>query len=237
MLFKNIGLVDENFAYREGMYVGTIGDRIAYIGETEPGEEAPAPYAAASSGVAEARGKKADLLAELISKGEAHDIDTDKVFDYTVSADPRSAGETGACCGRSYAAGEMHPVYGEVYDGTGKILMPAFYNAHGHSPMCLMRGYGENLPLDRWLNEKIFPFEDKLYSDAVYWSTLLTMAESMQFGIVSTSDMYYFTDDMVRAIAVSEYLKVGRKPRLRAPRGLRRIQGDARFHIHVRRIR
>jgi len=203
MLFRNIGLVDENFAYREGMYVGTIGDRIAYIGETEPGEEAPAPYAAASSGDAEARGKKADLLAELISKGEAHDIDTDKVFDYTVSADPRSAGETGACCGRSYAAGEMHPVYGEVYDGTGKILMPGFYNAHGHSPMCLMRGYGENLPLDRWLNEKIFPFEDKLYSDAVYWSTLLTMAESMQFGIVSTSDMYYFTDDMVRAIAVS----------------------------------
>ena len=40
MLFKNIGLVDENFAYREGMYVGTIGDRIAYIGETEPGVNA-----------------------------------------------------------------------------------------------------------------------------------------------------------------------------------------------------
>ena len=42
MLFRNIGLVDENFAYREGMFVGTIGDRIAYVGETEPGEEAPA---------------------------------------------------------------------------------------------------------------------------------------------------------------------------------------------------
>ena len=89
------------------------------------------------------------------------------------------------------------------HDGTGKVLMPAFYNAHGHSPMSLMRGYGENLPLDRWLNEKIFPFEDKLYSEAVYWSTLLTMAESMRFGIVSTSDMYYFIDDMVRAITIS----------------------------------
>ena len=91
----------------------------------------------------------------------------------------------------------------ETYDGRGKVLMPAFYNAHGHSPMSLMRGYGENLPLDRWLNERIFPFEDKLYSEAVYWATMLTMAESIRFGIVSTTDMYYFTDDMVRAIVHS----------------------------------
>ena len=41
---------------------------------------------------------------------------------------------------------------GPVYDGRGKVLMPGFYNAHGHSPMSLLRGYGEGLPLDRWLN-------------------------------------------------------------------------------------
>jgi len=93
--------------------------------------------------------------------------------------------------------------FGEIYKGSGKILMPAFYNAHGHSPMCLMRGYGENLPLDRWLNELIFPFEAKLYKKGVYWATLLTMAESIRFGIVSTTDMYYFIDDMVRAISVA----------------------------------
>ena len=89
--------------------------------------------------------------------------------------------------------------YGRVYDGAGKLLMPAFYNAHGHSPMALMRGYGENVALSDWLNKLIFPFEDKLDSNSVYWGTLLTMAESMRFGIVSTSDMYYFMDDMVRA--------------------------------------
>lgn len=94
-------------------------------------------------------------------------------------------------------------IYGEVYDGKGKLLMPAFYNAHGHSPMSLMRGYGENLPLQSWLEEKIFPFEEKLYSKAVFWGTLLSMAESIRFGIVSTSDMYFFIDDMVRAISVS----------------------------------
>ena len=92
---------------------------------------------------------------------------------------------------------------GRRYDGTGKVLMPGFYNAHGHSPMSLMRGYGENLPLDRWLNEMIWPFEAKLYRKAVYWSTLLTMAESARFGIVSTSDMYMWPDDMLRAVSVS----------------------------------
>lgn len=92
---------------------------------------------------------------------------------------------------------------GEVYDGKGKLLMPGFYNAHAHSPMTLMRGYGENMALQDWLNKRIFPFEDKLSSPAVYWGTLLAMAESIRFGIVSSSDMYYFIDDMVRAVADS----------------------------------
>ena len=89
--------------------------------------------------------------------------------------------------------------YSREYDGKGRLLMPGFYNAHAHSPMGLMRGYGENLVLQDWLNKKIFPFEDKLDSNSVYWGTLLCLAESLRFGIVSTSDMYYFIPDMVRA--------------------------------------
>ena len=95
---------------------------------------------------------------------------------------------------------EPQEAYGRVYDGRGKLLMSAFYNCHGHSPMALMRGYGENMALQDWLTKRIFPFEDKLDSHAVYWATLLTMAESVRFGIVSTSDMYYFIDDMVAAV-------------------------------------
>ena len=93
--------------------------------------------------------------------------------------------------------------YGEVIDGKGKLLMPGFYNAHAHSPMALMRGYGENLALQDWLTTRIFPFEDKLTSSAVYWGTMLCMAESLRYGIVSTSDMYYFVDDMARAVEES----------------------------------
>ena len=87
------------------------------------------------------------------------------------------------------------------YDGRGKLLMSGFFNAHAHSPMTLMRGYGENLALQDWLTKKIFPFEDKLDSNAVYWGTMLAMAESLKFGIVSTSDMYYFCEDMAEAVA------------------------------------
>ncbi len=91
--------------------------------------------------------------------------------------------------------------YGRCYDGRGKLLMPAFYNSHGHSPMSLMRGYGENMALQDWLSKRIFPFEEKLTGEAVYWGTMLSMAESARFGIVSTTDMYYFLDDMAAAVS------------------------------------
>lgn len=93
--------------------------------------------------------------------------------------------------------------HGEEISGRHRLLMPAFFNAHAHSPMSLMRGYGENLNLQDWLFTRIFPFEDKLTPNAVYQSTLLTMAESLKYGIVSTSDMYYFVEDMVRAVEES----------------------------------
>lgn len=85
-------------------------------------------------------------------------------------------------------------------DGSEYIIMPAFFNAHGHTPMTLMRGYGENLTLGDWLFTKIFPFEDQLTDEAVYYGTLLSMAESFKYGIVSTSDMYYFLDSIVAAV-------------------------------------
>lgn len=91
--------------------------------------------------------------------------------------------------------------YNRVIDCSGLLIMPAFYNTHAHSPMSLMRGFGENMALDDWLNNKIWPFEAHLNSDSIYWGTLLSMAESIKNGIVSTSDMYYFTSDMVRAYA------------------------------------
>lgn len=93
--------------------------------------------------------------------------------------------------------------YGEIFDGAGKLMMPALYNAHAHAPMTLLRGYAENLPLDRWLNEKCWPFEAKITPEDNYWATLLACAEMARYGVVSFSDMYYSTPDRARAVEQS----------------------------------
>ena len=93
--------------------------------------------------------------------------------------------------------------FGEVYDGTGKLLMPGFYNAHSHSAMTLMRGYAENMALSDWLHKQIFPFEAKLDSEAIYHGTLLAAAEMVRFGVVSTTDMYFDGEAVGRAVLES----------------------------------
>ena len=93
--------------------------------------------------------------------------------------------------------------YGERYDGRHRLLLPGFYNVHSHAPMTLLRGYAENLPLQRWLNEKVFPFEDKLDDEAAYHGTQLAIAEMLACGTVSFTDMYFFLDGMTRAILES----------------------------------
>lgn len=93
--------------------------------------------------------------------------------------------------------------YGEVYDGKEKLLMSGFFNSHAHTPMTLLRGYAENMKLQDWLTQRIFPFEDKLTGKDVYHAMLLGIAESLRFGIVSTTDMYYFCDEMAEAVLES----------------------------------
>lgn len=93
--------------------------------------------------------------------------------------------------------------YGQNYDGKGRLLMSGFFNSHAHTPMTLMRGYGENMSLQDWLTKRIFPFESKLNGADVYAGMLLGIAESLRFGIVSTTDMYYFCEDMARAVLES----------------------------------
>lgn len=90
-----------------------------------------------------------------------------------------------------------------VIDGQDKLLCPGFYNCHTHTPMTLFRGYAENLPLSRWLHEKIFPAEDRLYPEAVSVATMLSAAEMIKNGTVSFSDMYFFCDDIIEATAKS----------------------------------
>ena len=104
-----------------------------------------------------------------------------------------------AYLGAEPPAGEEAAAYGEVYDGRGRLLMPAFFNAHSHAPMTLLRGYAENLPLQAWLNDAVFPFEAKITPEDCYWAALLACAEMARYGCVAFSDMYYHMDQVARA--------------------------------------
>ncbi len=90
--------------------------------------------------------------------------------------------------------------FGEAYDGRERVLIPGMYNAHSHAPMTLLRGYAENLPLQTWLFEQIFPFEAKMTPEDCYWATKLACAEMLRYGTVSFSDMYYHVEECVRAV-------------------------------------
>ncbi|WML37663.1 amidohydrolase family protein [Clostridium sp. OS1-26] len=74
----------------------------------------------------------------------------------------------------SYIGKETPENYtGYTYDGNNKVAVPGFINTHCHVPMTLIRGYGEGLPLDRWLSEKIWPFESFLTDEDCYYGSLL----------------------------------------------------------------
>ena len=132
MLFKDITIIDENYAAQEHMNICTDGNTITYIGKELP-------------------------------------------ENYT----------------------------GEVYDGKNKVAAPGFFNVHCHVPMSLIRGYGEGLPLDRWLFEKMFPFEALLTPEDMYWGALLGISEMISSGAVSFTDMYMEMEAITKAVEQS----------------------------------
>ncbi|NLC25251.1 MAG: amidohydrolase family protein, partial [Fastidiosipila sp.] len=88
----------------------------------------------------------------------------------------------------------------EVYDGSGKLMIPGFVNAHCHVPMTLLRGYGEGLSLQDWLSQRIYPFEAHMTEKDMYWGSLLGIAEMLQSGVTSFNDMYMRIEGVGRAV-------------------------------------
>ncbi|MBQ9606433.1 MAG: amidohydrolase [Lachnospiraceae bacterium] len=80
--------------------------------------------------------------------------------------------------------------YDREIDVKGNLLMPGFKNAHTHSGMTFLRSFADDLPLDRWLGEAIFPREAKLTDDDIYWCTKLAVMEYLTSGITACFDMY-----------------------------------------------
>jgi 5-methylthioadenosine/S-adenosylhomocysteine deaminase len=88
-----------------------------------------------------------------------------------------------------------------LIDGAGTILVPPLINGHTHAAMTLFRGYGDDLPLMRWLEEKVWPIERKLEPADVYWGTRLACLEMIRSGTVRFWDMYWHAPAAARAVA------------------------------------
>jgi 5-methylthioadenosine/S-adenosylhomocysteine deaminase len=88
-----------------------------------------------------------------------------------------------------------------LIDGRGKLAIPGMVNAHTHLPMSLFRGMADDLPLDTWLRDHIWPAEAELDDDDVYWGSLLSLAEMIRSGTTQVADMYFHTDSVAAAVS------------------------------------
>jgi 5-methylthioadenosine/S-adenosylhomocysteine deaminase len=97
---------------------------------------------------------------------------------------------------------EKYPGF-EVINGQGNIVMPGFVNCHTHAAMTLLRGYADDLPLMTWLSEKIWPREEHLQTEDIYWGTLLSVLEMIKSGTTTFADMYFYMEQIVQAVLES----------------------------------
>ena len=102
--------------------------------------------------------------------------------------------------------------FGQTIDCAGKVMMPGFVNAHTHVPMTLMRGYGGGHDLQSWLQDFIFPAEDRWADRAMAAAAGLGLAEMIASGVTCIADMYMRTGVIARQAldaGISANLSVG----------------------------
>lgn len=87
-----------------------------------------------------------------------------------------------------------------VIEGQGRVVLPGFINTHNHAAMTLLRGYADDLPLMEWLQTKIWPLEDRLTGEDIYWGSMLAVTEMIKSGTTTFSDMYFFMEETARAV-------------------------------------
>lgn len=91
----------------------------------------------------------------------------------------------------------------EVIDGNFLLMTPGFVNGHTHLGMSYFRNYADDLKLMDWLENEIWPIENKLTADDIYWSSLLSICENIKSGVTNFCDMYYEMDKVCDATIIS----------------------------------
>ncbi|MBQ5438598.1 MAG: amidohydrolase [Bacteroidales bacterium] len=91
----------------------------------------------------------------------------------------------------------------KVIDASGMAILPPFYNTHTHAAMTLLRGYADDMPLHKWLQEYIWPYEDKLTPQDIREGSRLAVREMIKTGTVFFSDMYFDIEETVDVVRES----------------------------------
>ncbi len=81
-----------------------------------------------------------------------------------------------------------------------KAILPGLINGHTHSGMSFLQGYADDLPLKEWLEKKIWPAEQKMDSEDIYWATKLACLKMIKTGTSCLNDMYRMPKVAVKAI-------------------------------------
>jgi 5-methylthioadenosine/S-adenosylhomocysteine deaminase len=110
-------------------------------------------------------------------------------------------GDKIAAVGQSSGREDLPPAR-ERLDAQGALVLPGLVNTHCHAPMVWFRGLADDLPLQKWLTEFIFPAEASwLDADKAYWGALLAATEMIRGGITNVADGYFFEAEVRRALA------------------------------------
>jgi 5-methylthioadenosine/S-adenosylhomocysteine deaminase len=88
----------------------------------------------------------------------------------------------------------------EVVDATGMLAIPGLINCHAHAPMVLFRGLAEDVSIESWFNDYIWPLESNEEPEDIYWGALLGIAEMIQSGVTTFADHYFFCDEIASAV-------------------------------------
>ncbi len=92
------------------------------------------------------------------------------------------------------------PDAGEVIEADGRLVMPGLINCHSHVPMVIFRGLAEDVSLEKWFNEYMWPLESNLREEDVYWGMLLGLVEMIEAGVTCVADHYFFMDRAAEAV-------------------------------------
>ncbi len=88
----------------------------------------------------------------------------------------------------------------KIIDAEGKICMPGLINTHTHLSMSIFRETLDGYTLQDWLTKKIWPMEDKLTKEDIYFASLLSCLEMISTGTTTANDMYFMTEDTIKAV-------------------------------------